>query len=295
MHVLITGGSGFIGTALSRHLQGLGHAVTVLTRSPATTAGLVPGAHVIDSLADASGIDAVVNLAGEPLADGRWSEQKKRLFRSSRIDTTRDLVEWMRDAGPARPQVLVSGSAIGYYGPRGDDPLDETQPPGNDFPATLCRDWERTASDATALGIRTCTIRTGIVLHPDGGALRKMLLPFRLGVGGPMGDGRQWMSWITRDDLVALLTWLLLTPTASGCYNGTAPAPVRNREFADTLAAVLHRPALLPTPAPLLRLVFGEMADLLLTGQRVLPRRALEEGFRFRHATLERALRTLLA
>jgi uncharacterized protein len=294
MHVLITGGSGFIGRALSRHLQGLGHEVTVLTRNPAATADVVPGARLIDRLADAGAVDAVVNLAGAALADGRWSEDRKDIFRSSRIDTTRALVQWIRDAGPRRPQVLVSGSAIGYYGPRGDEPIDEAAAPGDDFSATLCRDWERTANEAATLGVRTCTIRTGIVLHPDGGALGKMLLPFRLGFGGPMGDGRQWMSWITRGDLVALLAWLLRTPSASGAYNGTAPTPVRNREFARTLAAVLHRPAMLATPAPLLRLLFGEMADLLLTGQRVLPRRALDEGFAFTDATLQDALRGLL-
>lgn len=295
MRVLVTGGSGFIGRALTRHLQELGHEVTVLTRDPGTTAAILPGASLVDRLDAVGVIDAVVNLAGEPLADGRWSEARKREFRSSRIGTTQALVEWMRAAGESRPGVLVSGSAIGYYGPAGDTPLDESDPPGDDFPATLCRDWERAAADAEPLGVRTCMVRTGIVLHPHGGALARMLLPFRLGAGGPMGDGQQWMSWITRDDLVRLITWLLLTPATNGAYNATAPGPVRNEEFAAILAAALHRPALLRTPAPVLRLVFGEMADLLLTGQRVLPRRALDAGFDFLHLRLDQALHDLLA
>lgn len=293
MQVLVTGGSGFIGGALCARLQADRHTVTVLTRDPTRTARDVPGVRAVATLAEVAGIDAVVNLAGEPLADGRWTDARKQAFRDSRLDTTRALLAWMaQQATP--PAVLVSGSAIGYYGPRGDNRLDEAAPAADDFAARLCHDWEAAAREAEALGVRVCTLRIGVVLHPDGGALAKMLTPFRLGAGGPMGTGKQWMSWITRDDLVSLLVFLLEDTKASGAYNGTAPEPVRNEDFARALGVALHRPALLRTPAFALKALFGEMSSLLLTGQRVVPARAQAAGFVFAHPTLDAALAALL-
>jgi len=294
LHFLITGGSGFIGTALCRNLVADGHRATVLTRNSARARPRLP-AHValVEALDAVRDVDAIVNLAGENLAAGRWSAQRKREFFDSRVGTTRHLLEWIARQ-QRRPRVLVSGSAIGWYGPCGDEELSEESPSGTDFSAGLCRAWEAEATKAEAFGVRVCRVRTGIVLDRDGGALKKMLLPFRLGVGGRMGDGRQWMSWIARSDLVALLRWLAESTGANGAYNGTAPAPVRNAEFARTLATALHRPAVLPTPALALKLLFGEMADLLLTGQRVLPVRASADGFAFRHPELGGALAAIL-
>jgi uncharacterized protein (TIGR01777 family) len=294
MHVLLTGGTGFIGHALGTHLLQAGHALSVLTRDPIRARARVPAAaRVLATLDEARDVEAVVNLAGEPLMAGRWNAERKAEFRRSRLGTTQALIAWMARQS-ARPRVLVSGSAIGYYGPRDDEALDESAMPGDDFAAQLCRDWETEAMQAEGLDVRTCRVRTGIVLAADGGALAKMLPPFRLGAGGPMGDGRQWMSWIHRDDLVRMITWLLDSDRAGGAYNGTAPAPVTNREFARTLGKTLRRPAMLPTPAFVLKAGFGEMAQLLLTGQRVLPAHALAEGFVFRFPTLTDALDDLL-
>ncbi|MEQ4576372.1 MAG: TIGR01777 family oxidoreductase [Gammaproteobacteria bacterium] len=291
MHVLVTGGTGFIGRLLCARLHEAGHAVSVLTRDPARAQ--VPGARLVVALEQAEGVDAVVNLAGASLFDRRWTDAYKQVLRASRIDGTRRLVAWMARQ-PAPPRVLVSGSAIGWYGPRDDAPLDETAAPGEDFAAWLCRDWEAEAMRATALGVRTCLLRTGIVLDRGGGALEKTLPPFRFGLGGPMGDGRQWMSWIHREDLVRLAIWLIGQPGAQGAFNGTAPGPVANGVFARTLGTVLRRPARLRVPGFALRLALGEMAGLLLAGQRVLPTRALDAGFAFLHPGLEGALRASL-
>ena len=236
--------------------------------------------------------DGIVNLAGENLGAHRWNEARKREFRDSRIGTTRRVVDWLRGRA-RRPAVLVSGSAVGYYGARGDEPLAEDASPGHEYQSDLCRDWEAEALKAEALGVRVCTVRIGIVLGPDGGAIAAMKLPFQLGLGGPLGDGRQWMSWIHRADLVALILWLLTCDACRGAYNATAPEPATNRAFARALGASLHRPAVLPMPAPVVRALVGEMAHLLLTGQKVLPRRALAEGFTFRFPVLATALQDL--
>jgi uncharacterized protein (TIGR01777 family) len=294
MHVLVTGGTGFIGRALCPALIAAGHSVTVLSRQPGQHAARLGGVTLIGSLGEARGIEGVINLAGEPLAEGRWTPQRKQAFRDSRIGTTQALVAWMSTL-PVKPRVLVSGSAIGYYGPRGDEPLDETAAPGSDFAATLCRDWEAEARKAEALGLRVALIRIGIVLAADGGALAKMLTPFKLALGGPMASGTQVMSWVSRDDLVRLIVWLLGNASASGAYNGTAPAPVSNRDFSKALAAALGRPALFTTPAFVLRTVFGEMAALLLTGQCVLPAKAEREGFVFADGALQTTLSRLTA
>jgi uncharacterized protein len=293
MQVLITGGSGFIGRALARTLAAEGHGVTVLSRTPAAARGVLPPSTVV--VPDLAGVtaDAVVNLAGESLGTHRWNAARKRAFIDSRVDTTRRLVEWVQHL-PRRPAVMVSGSAVGYYGARGDEPLTEDAVPGDEYQSALCRAWEDEARRAEALGVRVCRIRIGIVLGPDGGALAAMRLPFQLGLGGHLGDGRQWMSWIHRADLVALILWLL-TGSQAGAYNATAPQPVTNREFARTLAASLRRPAVLPMPAPMVRLLVGEMAHLLLTGQKVLPARAQAEGFTFRFPELAGALQEIRA
>jgi uncharacterized protein (TIGR01777 family) len=294
VHYLITGGSGFIGSALSRSLVADGQRVTVLTRNIARARPRLPAAvALIERLDAAADVDAVVNLAGENLAAGRWTPARKREFVDSRIGMTRRVVDWMASL-KQRPRVLVSGSAIGWYGTRGDEQLAEDAKPGDDFSAHLCRDWESAARGAEELGVRVCLLRTGIVLDNDGGALKQMLLPFRLGLGGPMGDGRQWMSWVARTDIVALIRWLVDNAGARGAYNGTAPAPLTNAEFARTLGAALHRPALLPTPAFALKILFGEMAGILLTGQRVVPRRATADGFAFKYPDLTSTLAAIL-
>ncbi|CBA15342.1 TIGR01777 family oxidoreductase [Xanthomonas albilineans] len=295
MHILVTGGTGFIGRALCPVLVQAGHRVSVLSRDLLRAARVLPEVHALDDLHRVASADAVINLAGEPLSDGRWNAIRKRRFRTSRIGTTRALVDWMERLDPTqRPSCLISGSAIGYYGDRRDDVLDEHAGPGEDFSAQLCRDWEAEALRAQTLGVRTSLVRTGVVLGHDGGALARMLPPFKLGLGGRMGEGRQWMSWIHRDDHVALLLWLL-QHGGEGAYNGSAPAPATNANFARQLAAALHRPALLPMPASALRLAFGEMAELLLSSQRVLPTRAQQEGYVFRYPQLDAALRALLA
>ena len=294
MRYLITGGTGFIGTALCPELLRQGHQVTVLSRRPDAARVLLPaGVRAIGDPAELDGADAIVNLAGASIVGGRWSAARKSLLLGSRLDTTRRLLTWIGQL-QRPPAVLVSASAIGYYGPRGDEDLDEDAAPGVDFAARLCRDWEDEALQAEALGIRVCRLRIGIVLGAGGGALSSMLPPFRLGLGGPMGSGRQWMSWVHRADLVALILWLAGNDAASGPYNGTAPQPLRNADFSRLLGRVLRRPAILATPAPALRLLLGEMADLLLGGQKVLPRRAQAQGFAFRYAEAEAALREAL-
>lgn len=290
MHFLITGGTGFIGKALCASLLADQHRVTVLTRNVSRARASLPKETVaISKLDDSVDVDVVVNLAGENLTDGRWSDARKKDFSDSRVGTTRQINKWMA-AQETRPKVMISGSAIGWYGARGDEKLTEESSPGNDFPAQLCKAWEAEAIKAEALGVRVCRVRTGVVLAADGGALAKMLPPFKFGLGGPMGDGRQWMSWITRHDLVRMIRWLAETESSNGPYNGTAPNPVTNAEFAKALANVLHRPAVIRTPAIALKMLFGEMADMLLTGQRVLPDRATGEGFQFDHPTIATSL-----
>lgn len=291
MQILVTGGTGFIGSRLCARLLAEGHHPIVLTRRPGRNPQ--PGIRSVATLDEVGPVQAVVNLAGEPLMDGRWSDARKQALRDSRIGTTQALLAWIA-ALPERPRVLVSGSAIGWYGPRDSTPLDETTSPGHDFAAMLCRQWEAEALKAEDLGVRTCVLRTGIVLDRDGGALLKMLPPFRMGVGGPMGDGRQWMSWIHREDLVGMILWLLGNGQARGAYNGTAPGTVTNRVFATTLGEALHRPARLTTPAFALKVAFGEMAGLLLTGQNVQPVHALAEGFTFQYPSLPGALQAIV-
>jgi uncharacterized protein (TIGR01777 family) len=296
MRILLTGGTGFIGRALCQRLLADHHDLIVFSRHPERVPQLCgAGVHGVGDWAQLDGVavDAVINLAGEGIADRRWTAARKRRLRASRIDVTRALVDWMaRNTQP--PTRLISGSAIGWYGDQGARELDEAAAPLPDFAHELCRDWEAEAQRASALGARVCILRTGVVLDPSGGMLKKLLPAFRLGLGGRLGDGSQWLSWITRDDLIELIVFLLHHPELVGVFSATAPNPVTNRTFTEALAAAVRRPALLTTPACALRLVFGEMAQLLLGGQKVLPRRIVAAGFAFRHPQLNAALAAVL-
>lgn len=296
--VLITGGTGFLGRALCRYYIEIGATVAVLTRD-ATRARQVlpPGVAIItESLHSLSGsfeAGVIFNLAGRNLASARWNEARKQGFIDSRVDVTNAVVEYI--AGCVRPPaVLVSGSAVGYYGARGDEKIDEQGEPADEFQSRLCRQWEQAALAAQKHGTRVCLMRSGAVLGPGGGPLAGLLPPFRLGLGGYLGDGNQWLSWIHIRDWVRLAVHLTANNTLSGAFNATSPRPETNRAFARQLAATLGRPAWLRIPGFMVRLQAGEMAHLLLTGQRVIPDRARASGFRFRYADLGRALADIL-
>ncbi|MDO9106595.1 MAG: TIGR01777 family oxidoreductase [Methylovulum sp.] len=298
MNILITGGTGFIGSALTRKLSAQGHAVSVLSRKPESVAKLCgPDTQALGNLNELMPEDSypvVINLAGAPIFDGRWNASRKQLIRSSRIQLTEQLLEWMANS-EVKPELLISGSAIGYYGDQGDTLLTEQSAGADDFAAELCKDWEQATIRAAELGTRVCLIRTGLVLAGDGGLLQRMRLPFQLGLGGRLGSGQQWMSWIHRDDWIAIALAMIDTPSMQGAYNATAPHPVTNSEFTQTLAHSLKRPALLPVPTGLLKLLLGEMSGLVLGSQRVIPERLLEQGFQFRYPLLDNALDEALA
>lgn len=301
MKVLVTGATGLVGTALVRALAREGHTVCRLMRPQSVRAsGAMDGFDVSWNPATgelggaAVGADAVVNLAGASIADGRWTVARKELLRTSRVHTTRALVTALAKMN-ARPRVLVSASAIGYYGSRGDDLLTENDAPGTDFLSTLTREWEAEALKAEALGIRVVLERFGIILARGGGALPKMTLPFRFGAGGRIGSGQQWMSWVMLEDVVGILRLTIENASVRGALNVVAPRPVRNVEFTKELARAMHRPALFPAPAIALRLALGEMADaLLLASQRVVPQRVQQLGYRFQHQDLGMALAATL-
>ena len=295
--VLVTGATGFIGRALTRRLLERGDRVIALTRDP-IKAHLILGtepmvATRLSDLPPALRIDAVVNLAGAPIIRRPWTKARKRMLVESRIGVTRMLIDWLAGRSQ-RPEVLVNASAIGWYGDGGDRALDERAPVGDGFAAVLCNAWEREAASATALGLRVCRLRLGLVLGAEGGMLKGLLPAFRFGLGAMIGEGRQWLSWIHRDDAVELIVRAIADPLFSGAINATAPVPVRQAEFARSLGRVLHRPVWLRLPAAPLRAVLGERASLLLAGPRVLPRRALEIGFAFRCPEIEPALHDLL-
>lgn len=299
MKIVLAGATGFLGRPLTEALAADGHELVGLTRRPRPNADVREVAWQPDGTAgswaaEVDGADVVVNLAGESIADGRWTAERKRALRDSRLRSTGSLVAAIAGATRA-PSLLLSSSAVGYYGPHGDEPVDETTPAGDDFLARLSVEWEHAAQAAAAHGIRVVLLRTGLVLEKDGGALAAMLTPFKLGVGGPLGNGRQYWPWIHRHDWTELVRFLVAQPAAEGPVNATAPEPVTNEVFSKTLARVLGRPCLFRAPAFALRLAMGEMADaLLLKGQRVVPKRALELGYRFQYTQLESALASLL-
>ena len=297
MRLLITGGTGFIGATLCQLLVQHGHEPVVLTRLPQAQPPQA-GVQFLSWQADEwrramNEVGGVVNLAGESIAAKRWSPRQKHLIQESRVETTRFVIEAIATAS-RKPAVLISASAIGYYGARGDEEIVETDPPGRGFLAETCQAWEEAARQAERFGVRVVRLRIGLVLGQGGGALAKMAPPFRAYVGGPLGSGRQWVSWIHRDDVIGLVAWALTRPDVSGAVNATAPNPVTMAALCRGLGQTLGRPSWAPVPAVVLRLALGEMAQMLLTGQRVIPRIALEAGYVFRFPWLNAALEACL-
>jgi uncharacterized protein (TIGR01777 family) len=300
MKILISGATGLIGRRLCNRLISEGHRISTLTRHPDKAADLPQvepfrwdPEKAIPPIESMAGVDAVVHLAGEPIAAKRWTEVQKRKIRNSRVVGTRNLIEGLHRAGN-KPGVLVSGSAVGFYGHHADEVLTETARPATGFLVDICRDWEAEASNAEKLGIRVVLIRIGVVLSPEGGALPKMLLPFRLGLGGRLGSGRQWFPWIHIDDLVGIIHLAIFDERLSGPINGVAPGVITNAEFTKELAKVLHRPAFLIVPELALRIIQGEMATIVLSSQRVIPAVALQAGYQFAFPGVREALREIM-
>jgi len=301
MRVVITGGSGLIGSAVAKDLGSAGHEVVVLTRDPSQVGPLPPGTRAVQwdgktpqgwgTLLD--GDTAILHLAGDPIAEGRWTEEKKRRIRRSRVESGQAVLAAIRQA-KSRPRALLQGSAVGYYGACGDEIVTEEHAPGDDFLARVCVEWEASTAEVAALGIRRPVLRTGIVLSREGGALPKMALPFRLMAGGPMGGGRQWVPWIHIVDEVGAIRFLLEREDADGPFNLSAPEPLTNRDFSRALGRALSRPSFAPAPGFALRLLLGEMAEALLHGQRAVPQRLLDLGYVFRYPEAAGALRNLV-
>lgn len=305
MRIVIAGGTGFLGSPLAEVYAEEGHDVRILTRSLPPGEGRhesgtgVPGITRIGWNPDGrsgpwatalDGADAIINLAGESIGDRRWTPQRKAVLRDSRILSTRSLATTIASLRTP-PATLVSASGVNYYGPSGDERKSESAPPGSGFLAALCEDWEKEAQQASRPGTRVVILRAGVVLERSGGALPRMMTPFRFFAGGRLGSGRQYFSWIHRLDWVEMARWIVQTPDASGPFNATAPYPVTNRQFAKALGSALRRPALVPTPAFALNLLLGEFAESLVTGQRVIPERALTLGYHFRYPELDIAFR----
>ncbi len=306
MRVIITGGSGLIGRALTESLAGDGHEVIILSRNPAKVSRLPAGARAVawdaktaagwGSLAD--GADAIVNLAGESLKGtgfipSRWTKRRKQLIPQSRLDAGTAVVQAIQQAGH-KPKVLLQASAVGYYGPRGDEPASEQDSPGGDFLAGVCAAWEASTAEVERLGVRRAVVRTGLPLTLKGGAFPLLVLPFRLFTGNTFGSGRQYYPWIHFSDAIAGLRFLIENPKASGPYNLSAPNPASNRDFARTLGRVMRRPVWLPVPRLALQLALGEVSTVVMDGQRAEPQKLLREGFEFSYPDLEPALRDLL-
>ncbi|HUU50626.1 MAG TPA: TIGR01777 family oxidoreductase [Nitrospinota bacterium] len=299
--ILITGATGFIGKELCRVLKEKGHEIIILTRNPEKAKERLSGIteikkwSALKELPPVQTIEkaqAVIHLAGENIS-GRWNEDKKRLIRESRILSTQNIVKAMEEAR-TRPELFISASAIGYYGDRGDEILTEDSTPGKGFLTDICKDWEEEAKKAEKLGLRVVRLRIGIVLGPNGGALKEMLFPFKLGLGGALGNGKQWMAWIHREDLIGIILHILQNKDIKGAVNGTAPEPVQNKVFSKTLGHVLHRPVVFNIPAFALKMLFGEFAEFLLYSERVLPKRIEDFNYQFRYRTLEPALKECL-
>ena len=297
MKILITGGTGFIGRELCKLLLESEQQLTVLSRKPESVAALCgANVHAINKLADLSkkdSFDAIINLAGEGIADARWSPSRKQVLLDSRVKVTEQLIEFI-DRAEKKPAVLISGSAVGYYGDQGATELDESSAFKEGFAHRLCAEWEAVAEQAKGYGVRVCIIRTGLVVGAKGGFLKRMLIPFKLGLGGRLGAGRQWMSWIHMHDYIGIMQLMLKTNKLEGVFNATAPNPVSNDQFTRCLAKILKRPAFLPVPVFVLKLLMGEMSELLIGGQRVLPKRLQEENFNFEFTSLEQALQDVL-
>jgi uncharacterized protein len=296
-NVLITGGTGFVGSRLAQALAAAGHRIIVLTRDQTKAVKLVPPFQVVtslDQIPDDESIDTIVNLAGEPIADGAWTARKRRKILRSRLQVTREVVALIGRLDTA-PALLISGSAVGWYGLWQDETLTESDDGRDCFSRRVCDSWERMAMRAESRGVRVVRLRTGLVLAIQGGMLNRLLPAFEFGLGGRIGDGRQWMSWIERDDLVRLIAHIMVTPRLSGAVNATAPIPVRNAEFARALGGALGRPAVLPMPAALPDLLGDFGRELFLGGQRVLPSKTLVSGFKFRHESIHRALHAMIA
>jgi uncharacterized protein (TIGR01777 family) len=309
MKILMTGATGLVGTALVKTFTAEAHTIYRLTRAETSkpgakepgvfdvpwnpSSGEIGGSVISGSVQVPARVDAVINLAGAPIVGGRWTKDRKALLRSSRVDTTRGLVSAIAKMDK-RPQVLISASAIGYYGNRGDELVTENSAPGTDFLAELAKEWEKEAVKAEESGVRVVLLRFGIILAKQGGALPKMLLPFKYGLGGKLGSGRQWMSWITLRDVVAIIQAALRSESWKGPVNLVAPQAMRNSDFTKSLAKVMHRPAIFAAPAFALRLAMGEMAETLLGGVRVAPQVLEQHGYRFLYANLEEALNAIL-
>lgn len=301
MKVIITGGSGLIGRALSAQLVEGGHQVVILTRAPERVKIVLPGvrlqkwdgitargwAHLLEDT------DAIVNLAGENLSAGRWTDARKQSIRDSRVNSGRAVVEAVK-ASQCKPAVLIQASGVGYYGVKDPALLDESAVNGDDYLSDISRDWEAATEPVESLGVRRVVIRSGVVLSPRGGALARMLLPFRLFVGGPLGSGRQWLSWIHLEDEVRAIRFLIDHPTAEGAFNLVAE-PVTNARFAKTVGSIMHRPSFIPVPAFMLRLVLGEMSTVVLDGQRASSSKLTDLGFQFKFWSLESAIKDLVS
>lgn len=295
---LLTGGTGLIGSAITRKLLGNGHQLIILSRDTDKVRRMfgeqVTAIDDLQQIPAAKQIDIVINLAGAPIANKRWSDKQKQNLRDSRIVLTEQLISWFHQRSQ-KPSALISGSAVGWYGDQQNELITEHSDYRDDFAHQLCEDWEQAALQANALDIRVAIVRTGLVIAKDGGFLDKMLLPFKLGLGGPIADGRQYMPWIHIDDIRDLFIFLAEHESASGVFNGTAPAPVNNQLFTQTLAAALGRPAFFRVPTCVLKATLGEMASLLLGGQRAIPEKALTAGFSFQYTELRPALDAVLS
>jgi len=296
MNILITGGTGFIGSALcSRLLDEKSNKIVVLSRHPEKVKSPIKAIADLNTLVDSDIFDVVVNLAGEPIANKKWSKKQKHRIFNSRIDITEKLISYFKKSA-YKPKLLISGSAIGYYGiGKTDNVIEEKEYGDNSFSSELCRKWESVALKAEKLGIRTCLLRTGIVLGKNEGALSKMLLPFKMGFGGKLGNGQQWMPWIHIDDLVDIILYCIKHDDLKGAVNGTSPSPVTNQEFTEALGIILKRPTILPMPAIVVKLLMGQMGEeLLLSGKKVMPQKVLDAGYTFEYKTLEEALKNVV-